>query len=100
MLPAHDFAEEHGQRIIELVDDALLQRNDGVVGDVNFFGTDFAAAFGDVAEANAEAILEQAGTIKAVNRMHLEAGDTDEEARTTESLLFVMLANDVADVLA
>jgi len=32
--------------------------------------------------------------------MHFEAGDADEEARPAKFLLFVMLANDVADVLA
>ena len=100
MLLADDFAEQHGQRIVELVDDALLERNDGVVGDVNFLGADFGATFGDVAEADAEIVLEQARAIEGVERMHFEAGHANEKARTAEFFLFVMLAKDVANVLA
>ena len=62
-LLAHDFAEEHGYGVVELVDDALFERDDGVVGDVNFFGADFGAAFGDVAEADAEVVFEKRGAI-------------------------------------
>jgi hypothetical protein len=100
MLLACDFAEEHGQRIIELVDDTLLEGDDGVVRDVNFFGTNFGTAFRDVAEAEAEVVLEQSGAIEAVNGMHLEAGDADKKARAAKFFLFVMLAKNVAYVLA
>jgi hypothetical protein len=99
-LLAEDFAEEHGQRIVELVDDTLLERDDGVVRDVNILGADFGAAFGDIAEADAEIVLEQRRAIEGVERMHFEAGDANEEARTAELFLFVVFAKDMADVLA
>src|SRR5208282_2619715 len=100
MLLAEHFAEEHRQRVVELVDDALLERNDGVVRDVNFLGADFGAAFRDVAEADAEVVLEKRGAIEGVERMHFETGDTDEEARAAEFFLVVVLSEDVANILA
>jgi len=60
MLSTAKFAEKHGNRVVEFVNDALLERNDGVVGDVNFFGADFRAAFGDVAVADAELVFSNA----------------------------------------
>src|SRR5580704_7387983 len=86
--------------MVELVDDTLLQRNDGIVGNVNIFGADFGATLRDVAEADAEVVLEQAGAIERIQRMKLEAGDTDEKARTAEFGFGVVLTKDVADVLA
>src|SRR5262249_52733710 len=95
-----EFSEEHGDRVVEFVDDTLLERNDGVVGDVNFFGADFGAALGDVAVAEAEFVLEERNSVCAVERMHFEAGGTDEEARSAERFVLLMIAEHVADVLA
>lgn len=67
---------------------------------MNVFGADFGAAFGDVAEADAEIVFEQGDAIEAVERMHFEAGNADEKARAAESFLGVVLADNVADVLA
>ena len=55
-LRSADLAYQHHHRVVILIDYTFLQRNDGVVGDVNFFGADFSAAFGDVAQAEAEKI--------------------------------------------
>ncbi len=55
--------------------------------------------FGDVAKTEAELILEQASAVAAVERMHFEAGDSNEEARAGELFLFVVFAEDVTDVL-
>jgi len=67
---------------------------------VNIFGTNLGAAFRDVAEADAEVVLEQGRAIEGIERVEFEAGDADEEARAAEGFLFVMLANDVTDILA
>ena len=72
-LLARDLAQENFDGIVKLVNHAFLERNDGVVGDVNVFGTNLGAAFGDVAEADSRVILEQFGAIKTVHRMHLKA---------------------------
>ena len=46
------------ERIVELIHHALLQRNDRVVGDLDFFRTHLGAALGDVAVADAEIVLQ------------------------------------------
>src|SRR5258708_2845880 len=99
-LPAADLPEQHGQRIVKLVHHALFERDDGVVRDSNLLGADFRATFGDVAKAQAELILEQAGAVAAVEGMHFEAGDSNEETWARELLLLVVFAKDVAHVLA
>ena len=43
-----DQSPKPGQRIVELVHHALLERDDGVVGDGDPIGTDLGAALGDV----------------------------------------------------
>ncbi len=40
------------------VDDALFEGNDGVVGDVNLFGTDLGTAFSNIAIPDAELVLQ------------------------------------------
>jgi len=99
-LPAADLPEQHGQRIVKLVHHALFERDDGIVGDSNLFGADLRATFCDVAKTQAELILEQAGSVAAVEGMHFEAGDSNEETWARELLLFVVFAKYVAHVLA
>src|SRR5437667_12002714 len=82
------------------IDDPFLERNDGVVGDVNVFRADFRAAFGDVAEANAEGLLEEWSAIDAVHRVHFQGGGLHEECRSRKHLMFVMLAQYMTNILA
>jgi hypothetical protein len=100
MLLAAELPEQHGQRIVKLVHHALLERDDSVVGDANLLGTDLGAAFCDVAKSESKLILQQAGAVEAVERMHFEAGDSNEEARTGELFLLVVFAKNVTYVLA
>ena len=67
---------------------------------MNIFRANLSATFRDVAEADSQIILEQASAIERIKRMKLEAGHTNKKARPAECFLFVMLANDVANVLA
>ena len=46
------------------------------------------------------ASFEQLGAVGGVERVHLEAGDADEEARAEVALLQCVVAQHVADVLA
>jgi hypothetical protein len=99
LLAAKD-AKEHGERVVKFVHHALLEWDDGIVRDSNLLGTNFRTTFGYIAETEAELILEQASAVAAVERMHFEAGDSNEEAWTGELFLFVVFAKDVTDVLA
>src|SRR6266478_627172 len=96
---AAKFAEEHGQRIVKLVHDALLERNDGVVGDANLLRTNFGATLRDVAKADPKLILEQPRAVAAVERMHFKPGNAHKKARPGELLLLVVFAKNVAYVL-
>jgi len=100
VLLAANLPEQHGQRIVKLVHHALFERDDGIVGNSNLLGADLGATFGDVAKTQAELILEKGCAMAAVERMHFEAGDSNEEARAGELLLLVVFAEDVTDVLA
>jgi len=100
VLLAANLPEQHGQRIVKLVHHALFERDDGIVGNSNLLGADLGATLGDVAKAQAELILEKGCAMAAVERMHFEAGDSNEEARAGELLLLVVFAEDVTDVLA
>src|SRR5690242_11668272 len=52
LFPSRVDLHELANRVEELVDDALLQRDDGVVGNRDVFRTDLRAALGDVAVAD------------------------------------------------
>src|SRR5258706_11902525 len=85
---------------IEVVGHPLLERNDPVVGDVDVLGTYLGAALRDVAEPDPALVADELGPVARVERVHLEPGDLDEEARAGEALLEIVVADDVADVLA
>src|SRR5581483_374772 len=61
-------AQQALHRIIVPVDDALLERNDRVVGDGDALGTNLGAALGDVAVADAVALLQIRGAVLDVER--------------------------------
>src|SRR6476661_286712 len=95
-----DQPHQRMQRVEVPVDDALLQGDDRVVGDGDVLGADLGAALGDVAVADPHRLLDLAGTIDGVEGMHLERRGVDEVARAGEGLVKVVVAQDVADVLA
>src|SRR5260370_10365298 len=97
---AADLADKHEQRIIVFIHHPLLERDDGVVGDMDIFGAYLSAALGDVAETDAQFLLQHLCPRDAVQRMHVKRSRTDEEARSAKLLLFAVLAQNMADVLA
>jgi hypothetical protein len=97
---AADLPKQHSQRIVKLVHDALFEWDDGVVRDANLLGTNFRTAFCDVAISKAKLALQKGSAVEAVEGMHLETGDTNEEARPRELLLLVVFAKNVTHVLA
>ena len=58
------------------------------------------AAFRDVAHADAGLAVQQARTSLGIERVQLEAGDPNHVARPVVEGLVVVVAQDVADVLA
>src|SRR6202030_2224715 len=99
-LLAPELAQEPSERVVEIVHDAFLQGDDRVIRDVDVLRAHFRAAFRDVAQADAELVLEEGSAGDAVERMHLQRRDAHEEARTAERVLLIVIAQDVADVLA
>src|SRR4029434_5669708 len=78
---------------------ALLQRDDGIVGDVDVFGTDLGTALGDVAQADAKGILELAQAVGRIERMHRQGSNAHHEARPGK-VVTTMVAQHMTDVLA
>src|SRR5579864_6016011 len=95
-----EYPEQFRQRIEEPVHNALFQRDDRVVGDRDVLGTDFGTALCDVAETYTELLSQIFNTIPYVQRMHLERGRIHQKSWADELFVHVMIAQDVADILA
>src|SRR5580704_16922518 len=67
---------------------------------MDVFRTDLGAALGDVAEADAEFVLQHLCPGDAIKRMHLQRSGAYEEPRPTKLLFLVVVTQDVADILA
>src|SRR2546428_3047590 len=94
-------AQQPHDGIEELVGHPLLERDDRVVRDTDVLGTDLGTTLRDVAEADAGRVLDEGRAVDRVERVHVEAGQLDEEARPRErALVLLVVADDVADVLA
>src|SRR5216684_8162452 len=98
LVPANLPHDPHDR--IEVVGHPLFHGNDGVVRDVDVLGADLGAALGDIAEPDAGLLAHELGAVAGVEWVHLEPRDLDEEARTREELIEIMVADDMAEVLA
>src|SRR5262249_52438072 len=78
--------EQGLKRIVEPVNDALLQRNDRVVGDRDVFRTNFRTTLCDIAESDSLRLLQLRQPVFRIQRMHLERGRINEQARPDELL--------------
>ena len=93
-------AEPH-DRVVLAVGDALLHRDQRVVGDLDVLGAHLGAALGDVAVAQTEVLLGHVLAVQGVQRVHVQFGDPHQETRAGERLLVLLVVADhVADVLA
>src|SRR2546429_3685808 len=70
---AEQLAPHDRDRIVEPVDDTLLERDDAVVGDADVLGAHLGAAPRDVAQPGAEVLADLGDPIVGVERVHLEA---------------------------
>src|SRR5437867_7451388 len=101
LLLGAELAQQPHDGIEELVGHPLLERDDRVVRDMDVLGADLGTTLRDVAEADAGRVLDEGRAVDRVERVHVEAGQLDEEARPRErALVLLVVADDVADVLA
>src|SRR5262249_35990251 len=100
-LLAAQLPEHPHDGVVVVVDHALLQRNDRVVGDLDVLRADLGAALRDVAEPEAGSRPDELPAVHGVERVHVQLGQAHEEARPEElGLVLVVVPDDVADVLA
>src|SRR3970040_1265656 len=92
-------ANQLAHRIVELVDDALLERNDGVIGDGDALRADLRAALGDVAVSDPMGLLQIGDPVFRVDRVHLERRRIDHVTRTGKLVEELMIPENVTDVL-
>src|SRR5579871_1067195 len=97
---AANLADNHKQRIVELIHHPLLQRNDGIVGDVYILRANLSATLRDVAESDAQLFLQQMRPGAPVKRMHLKRSRTNKKTRPAELLLLIVVSYDITDILA
>src|SRR6266436_4433664 len=95
--PAFEKPRQLAQRIVELIDDALFQRDDSVIGDRDALRANFGATLGDVAVADAVGALQFLQPIFGVQRVHLQGRRMNQKARTDESLVQLVFAQHVAN---
>ena len=98
---ARQLPPDHLDRVVILVGDPFLERDDRVVGDLDVLRADLGAALGDVAVAEAEIILRDLPPVRGVGRVHLEFGHPHQEPGPGEGVLVLgVVADHVAGVLA
>lgn len=100
LVAASDFVPHPHHWIVVTIDDPFLQRNDAVICDVDVFWADLGAASGDIAHTGAKLLFDLWDTVGAVERMHLETGEPDHEARAYKLIFLLVVTQHMADVLA
>src|SRR5262249_18452728 len=91
---------EPAERIVEFVHHAFLQWNDSVVGDLNIFRTNFRAALSDVAKTDPLGVSQFVDSVLRIERMHFQRADVNQKPRPDEFVMHLVVAQDVADILA
>src|SRR3990170_2520443 len=100
-LATADLAQDPAHRVVVAVGYAFLERDDGVVRDVDVLRTDLGAALRDVAVADARRFAYQLRAVDGIQRVHLQLRQPHQEARPEEARLVLRVVPDhVADVLA
>src|SRR5574337_610458 len=95
-----ELAEQPEERVVAIVHDALLQRDDGVVGDPDLLGADLGTALGNVAVANSGFRPHHLRARVGVQRVHLQRRKSNKEAWPGEvRLVLFVVADDVTHIL-
>src|SRR5712675_1962512 len=85
-------SDNPNQRIVKFVHHPLLQRNNGVIRNVNIFRADLRATFRDVAKPDAQLILQQLRPRNAIHRMHFQSRHAHKKSRSAKLLVLVMVS--------
>lgn len=93
-------AEQFFNRIVELVNDAFFERDDGVVRNRDMFRADFRTTFGDVTISDTIRILQFLQPVFSVNWVHFQGSGVNEESRSDELVMKIVFPKDMADILA
>src|SRR5580700_4632977 len=92
---AAEYSKQFRQRVEETVYDALLQGNDGIIGDGNRLGTHLRAAFRDIAQPDSELRFQRLQPVGHIQRVHFERGGINQETRADKLIVHVMIAQNV-----
>src|SRR5580692_5000261 len=92
--------EKLAQRVEKPVYYALLQRNDGIVGNGDVLRANLGAALGDVAIPDPVLLPQIRHAILGINRIHLQLRSVNQESRPDKFVEQLMIPQDVANVLA
>src|SRR5439155_4044244 len=93
--------KDRAEWVVKPVRNSLFKGDDRIVCDVNVFGADLGAALRYVAHPYSGCFTYQLGPVLRIERMHLQLGEANEEARAIEASFIVrMVADHMADVLA
>ena len=85
--------------IVESVHHPLLQGNDRIVGNLNALRTNFRAALRNIAVTDALRVSQFINPVFSVEWVHIERGHVNQKARSDKLLVFLMIAQDMANVL-
>ena len=83
-LAGQEDLKELSDRIVELVRNAFLERNNRVIRDRDVFRADLGTTFGDIAIPEPQVVLQQAKSITHIKRMHFNGSGTDEKPGSCE----------------
>src|SRR5262245_53039521 len=99
MISSAQYSKHLRDRVVQVVDDTLLERDDGIVGNGDAFRTHFRAALGDVAVTDAVRVLEIARAPLHVERIHLECRRVQQMTWPDKLREHAMVAQHVTDIL-
>src|SRR5690349_12376247 len=100
LLDEAKLADEPEEGIVITVYHTLFQRDNRVIGNVDFFRADFRTALGDVTHLNARFFLQERNTVGLIHRVHFKASNTNHETWAKEVGFLIMVTQNMADVLA
>src|SRR5436190_8431338 len=97
-LPLH-LSPDPTKRIVKIVHHALLQRNNSIIGNLNAFGANLRATFRNIAITDPLLVSQFLDAIFGIERMHLQRGNMNQKPWSDESLVHLVVPQDMADVL-
>src|SRR5712692_2401847 len=92
VLVSSENPEEFFKRVVELINNSLLQRDDCIISDRYVLRTNLRAALGDIAETYTVRLSQFFDPVLGVKRMHLERCNVNKKPWTNKLIVEVMLS--------